>query len=199
MDEASPTTPLLRRNMPAKGPPPVTRLQYISTASIAVLHVLRGIALLACPAMALSGFALPRSRTAFVFTSLLGVRDIVLGGLLALADPRRSYEIYRALGIALFSDSVDTFVWIFVVACSAHLRNPAPEIMSVVLLAILEHLTLWSFDDENDDGPSPSQQATIQVTRLDDQRLRLGMWLEDLKRAESLQQEALSSPKSPAP
>ncbi|KAK8922766.1 hypothetical protein H634G_03786 [Metarhizium anisopliae BRIP 53293] len=199
MEEASPTTPLIRREEPKPQVlPAVTRLQYIATAVIAALHIVRGIALLVCPAVALSSFAEPTSSTAFFFTSLLGVRDIILGGLLTLADPRRSYEIHRALGIALFSDSVDTFVLIFVVACSAHLKNPAPEIISVVLLAVLEHLTLWSFDEEDDDGLSPSQQATIQVTRLDDKRLRLGMWLEELKQAESLQEDLLSTPESPA-
>ncbi|KAG8410049.1 hypothetical protein J3458_019120 [Metarhizium acridum] len=199
MEEASPTTPLLQREEPTpKVLPAVTRLQYISTATIAALHILRGIALLVCPAVALSSFAEPASSTAFFFTSLLGVRDIILGGLLTLADPRRSYEIHRALGIALFSDSVDMFVLIFVVACSARLKNPVPEIISVVLLAILEHLTLWSFDEDEDDGLSPSQQATIHVTRLHDKRLRLGMWLEDLKRAESLQEAALSTSESPA-
>lgn len=193
MDQASPTTPLLHREVPAQVPPPVTRLQYVSTAVIAALHILRGLALLAAPAIVLSSFSIPKSSTAFFFTSVLGVRDIVLGGLLALADPRRSYEIHRALGMALFSDSVDTFVLIFVVACSAHLKNPAPEIISVVILAILEHLTLWSFDDD-DDCPPASQQAIVHVTRLEDKRLRLGMWLEDLKRAEEVQQEDVQSP-----
>lgn len=79
---------------------------------------------------------------------------------------------------------------IFVVACSAHIRNPAAEIISVVILAVLEHLTLWSFDDD-DDGPSASQQAIVHVARIEDKRLRLGMWLEDLKRAEEVHQEAV--------
>lgn len=189
MEEASPTTPLLKREAPDGTPPaPMTRLQHVSTAVIAALHIVRGVALLVCPGIALSSFAVPTSSVAFVFTSLLGMRDIVLGGLLALANPHRIYEIHRALGIALFSDSVDTFVLIFVVACSVHLKNPAPEIISVVLLAILEHLTLWSFDDGEDDAPSPSQQATVYFARLEDKRLRLGMWLEDLKRAEQVQE-----------
>jgi hypothetical protein len=177
----------------------VTKNQYIATAVIATLHLLRGVALLACPAIALSSFAAPTSTVDLFFTSLLGIRDIIVGGLLAVADHRRSYEIHRALGIALFSDSVDTFVLIFVVACSAQLRAPAPEMICVVLLAIMEHLTLWSFDDGDDDGPtpSPSQQATVYVARLEDKRLRLGMWLEDLKRAESVHEEAI--PSSPGP
>ncbi|KHN99826.1 uncharacterized protein MAM_02679 [Metarhizium album ARSEF 1941] len=197
MADASPTTPLIRRQDPPQVLPQVTRLQHISVAAVAVLHMLRGAALLACPAIALSSFAVSRSSTAIFFTSLLGVRDIVLGGLLVLADHRRGYEMHRALGIALFSDSVDTFVLIFAVACSARLKIPVPEMLSVVLLAILEHLTLWSFDDENDDVPGPFHEATVHVSRLDDKRLRLGMWLDDLKRAESLQEDAFSSSKSP--
>lgn len=140
----------------------------------------------------LAGFAIPESKLAFVFTSLLGVRDIVLGALILMADARRSHEVQRALGVALFSDSIDTFALIFVVASSLSRRNPVPEILSVALLALLEHLTLWSFGDDDEDVPSPSYQAIIQVDRLEGKKLRLGMWLEDLKRAEEAEQQSLA-------
>ncbi|KAG6006710.1 hypothetical protein E4U21_006785 [Claviceps maximensis] len=211
------TTPLLiqREVVPIVPLPPVTGLQYIASSVIATLHLLRGFALISSPALVLSGFALPLSRSApaVFFTSLLGVRDVVLGGLLASADARRGYEVQRALGIALFSDSIDTFVLIFVVACSWTRRSPVPEIVSVAMLAILEHLTLWSFGDDEDDEDGgvacadktngneahdmrrgrrtsrPSYQAIVQVDRVYDRRRRLGMWLEDLKRAEEVEVE----------
>lgn len=194
MNSALVTTPLLaRREMAFSDTPPVTRFQYAASSVIATLHLLRGFALVTFPATVLAGFALPKSGPAFLFTTVLGVRDVVLGGLLATADARRGYEVQRALGIALFSDSIDTFVLIFVVACSWNRRNPVPEIISVALLAILEHLTLWSFGDDDDDGPSPSYQAVVQIDRLEDKRLRLGKWLEDLKRAEDVERQSLSS------
>ncbi|KAG5979488.1 hypothetical protein E4U54_006921 [Claviceps lovelessii] len=222
------TAPLLvQRELRPVVPPPVTRLQYLASSVIATLHLLRGVALITSPALVLAGFGfalLPgRSGAAVFFTTLLGLRDVLLGGLLATADARRGYEVQRALGIALFSDSIDTFVLIFVVACSWSRRNPVPEIVSVALLAVLEHLTLWSFgddeydeddedeneeddDDDDDDDNSnnlnargaqharpktrPSYQAIVQMDRLHDQRRRLGMWLEDLKRAEEVEVEA---------
>ncbi|KAG5917946.1 hypothetical protein E4U61_002210 [Claviceps capensis] len=193
------TTPLLvQREVAIVVPPPVTRLQYLASSLIATLHLLRGLALFTFPALILAGFALPKSNSAFFFTPLLGVRDIVLGGLVAIADTRRGYEVQRALGIALFSDSIDTFVLIFVVACSGNRRNPVPEIVSVALLAILEHLTLWSFADDDDEvyGPSPSYQAIVQVERVHDRHIRLGMWLEDLKRAGDVEQQSLYSHKT---
>ncbi|KAG5976066.1 hypothetical protein E4U55_007504 [Claviceps digitariae] len=208
------TTPLLiQREVVAIVPPPVTKLQFLASSVIATLHLLRGFALITSPALVLAGFApLPsRSVPAVVFTSLLGLRDVVLGGLLATADARRGYEVQRALGIALFSDSIDTFVLIFVVACSWTRRNPVPEIVSVALLAMLEHLTLWSFGDDDDmdmdennnnDNACDAQQrgrpksrasyqAIVQVDRLHDKRRRLGMWLEDLKRAEEVEEAAV--------
>ncbi|KAK2591387.1 hypothetical protein QQS21_010931 [Conoideocrella luteorostrata] len=196
MKQALETTPLIQREVAVPvAPAAVTRVQYVASSVIATLHLLRGFALVIFPATVLAGFALPKSYPAFLLTTILGVRDIVLGGLLLMTDAGRSYEVQRALGIALFSDSIDTFVMIFVVACSGSGRNPVAEIVSVALLAILEHLTLWSFGDDDDDGPSPSYQAVLQVDRLEDKRLRLGMWLEDLKRAEEAEQQGLSSPK----
>ncbi|KAG5981232.1 hypothetical protein E4U43_006636 [Claviceps pusilla] len=218
------TAPLLvRRELRPVVPPPVTRLQYLASSVIATLHLVRGVALMTSPAFVLAGFGfalLPGRPGAAVFlTTLLGLRDVLLGGLLAKADARRGYEVQRALGIALFSDSIDTFVLIFVVACSWSRRNPVPEIVSVALLAVLEHLTLWSFgddeydeddedededEDENDQDNNnlyargaqharpktrPSYQAIVQMDRLHDQRRRLGMWLEDLKRAEEAEAE----------
>ncbi|KAG5915659.1 hypothetical protein E4U42_007955 [Claviceps africana] len=202
------STPLVRQEEEAVVPTPVTRLQYLASSVIAALHLLRGVALFTSPSLVLAGFALPsRSGPALFLTCLLGLRDVVLGGLVAAADARRGYEVQRALGMALFSDSVDTFVLIFVVACSWTRRNPVLEIVSVALLAMLEHLTLWSFGDDDDDmdgmnngngtgtgalGPTsrPSYQAIVQVERIHDRRRRLGMWLEDLKRADDVQLQA---------
>ncbi|GAO17974.1 uncharacterized protein UV8b_00981 [Ustilaginoidea virens] len=202
----SPITPLLHHQHPssspgAPGPPSVTRLQYLASSAVSALHLLRSLALLAIPNVVLAGFAVPASGPGLVLTTVLGLRDMLLAGLILMADPQRSYEVQRALGVALFSDSIDTFVLIFVVACSSGRRNPVPEIVSVALLAILEHLTLWSFGDDDDDDddygrPGPCYQAIVRVDRLEDKRLRLGMWLEDLKRAEQGEQQALLSKSS---
>ncbi|KAG5921694.1 hypothetical protein E4U53_003768 [Claviceps sorghi] len=213
------STPLVRQEVAGAVAKPVTTLQHLASSVIAALHLVRGFALFTFPAVVLSGFTLPsRSGPALFLTCLLGLRDVVLGGLVAAADAHRGYEVQRALGMALFSDSVDTFVLIFVVACSWTRRNPVLEIVSVALLAMLEHLTLWSFgdDDDGDDddnnnsvdggggggggginhngaiGPPsrPSYQAIVQVDRIHDRRRRLGMWLEDVKRAEVVQLQA---------
>ena len=194
MDPVSETTPLLHpeAGFAVDQPPVTTRLQRWATSLLATLHVLRGLALVACPAAVLAIFSVPESSYAFFLTIVLGVRDAMLGGLLAMADPNRSHEIPRALAIALASDAVDTFIIIFVAASHGDHKSPVLGILSVALLAILEHCTLWSFG--RDDPPTTSihfRQAIVQTDRLEGKRLRLGMWLEDLKRAEQGQHQSL--------
>ncbi|PFH56308.1 hypothetical protein XA68_16755 [Ophiocordyceps unilateralis] len=166
------------------------RVQRIAVSVFAALHIARGLLCLAYPATSsgrLSGLVVgegERSGATYLLSALLGVRDALLGGLLATADRRCGHELRRALAVNLLSDAADTFLLIFAAACAWQRgRTPAAEIAVVATMAILEHLTLWSmaapYDGANRSGAA-AYEARLQAH--EDKQLRLDMWLADMRR-----------------
>lgn len=189
----------------------VNRAQRIVIAVLAALHISRGILLLALPAL---GLGLPGlvdlppplsgngagdgASLVLLVSGLLGVRDVVLGGLLAMADRRSDREVRRALAVNLLSDAVDTFVLIFAAACwRQHRHSPVAEIGVVATLAIVEHVTLWTMAADHEGGAyRPAAAVAAYQSRLqasEDKQLRLDMWFADMRRSEEMRQ-----PSSPA-
>ncbi|RCI09614.1 hypothetical protein L249_4004 [Ophiocordyceps polyrhachis-furcata BCC 54312] len=125
-----------------------SRLQRIAVKGLASLHILRGLLCLAYPAASsglLSGLLVggERSGATNLLSALVGVRDVLLGCLLATASG--SHDVRRALAVNLVSDAADTFILIFAAACAWQRgATPVAEIGVVASVAILEHLTLWS-------------------------------------------------------
>ncbi|KAM4058931.1 hypothetical protein HRG_008192 [Hirsutella rhossiliensis] len=168
----------------------VNRAQRIAIAVLAALHIARGIILLAFPALGLglpglvdlppplsgaSGSGGEGASLVLLVSGLLGVRDVLLGGLLATADRRSDREVRRALAVNLLSDAADTFVLIFAAACwRQHRRSPVAEIGAVATLAIVEHVTLWTMAADHEGGAS------------EDKKLRLDMWFADMRRDEEM-------------
>lgn len=186
---ADPTIPLLRP-APAPAPVPLSGLQRFAVSTFAIIRIVRGLSFILYPALGLSSFDIPQSGATFLLGSLLGSRDLLLGGLLYTADRRIRREVRRALAVNLLSDAMDTFILIFSAACSWHWRNPLVEIIAVAVLTLLEHLTLWSMSDEEEDN-SKGYQTMLQGR--EDQKLRLDSWLTDLRRAEEQQPAVASS------
>lgn len=171
-----PTVPLLRAATPAT--PPLSSLQRFAVRAFAVIRILRGFAFMLYSAVFFSDFEIPRGNATFLLGNLLGSRDLLLGGLLYTADPRVLREVRRALTVNLLSDATDTVVLIFSAACSSHSRNPIAEIVAVAVLTILEHLTLWSMCDEEEEL-SKGYQTMLQAN--EDQKKRLSSWLSELR------------------
>ncbi|PHH88200.1 hypothetical protein CDD83_7847 [Cordyceps sp. RAO-2017] len=199
------TTPLLYGTVPPGAPEPmaeptarpapatasVNRLQRTAVGLFAGLHILRGLFCLAYPASGLSSFDLPRSGATFLLSALLGVRDMLLGGLLATATTTTcsagdgdgndnggggckeggggcagsrcgaDRELRRALAVNLLSDAADTFILIFSAACAWQRRNPVAEIGVVATMAILEHLTLWTMAAGSDSAGSTVRNQAV--------------------------------------
>ena len=183
--ETDPTVPLLRRNAPPP-PPPLNGVQRFAITFFSAVRIARGLCFIAWPALGLSSFDIPQTGATFLLGSLLGSRDLLLGGLLWTADQHFPREVRRALLANLLSDAMDTFILIFSAACSWHWRNPFIEIAIAAVLAILEHLTLWSMSDDDDRGdPTAGYAAGVQA--VEDKKRRLDTWLTELRMAEAAQ------------
>lgn len=194
---ASVRTSLLRRT--GLDPPPapeadpaaadVSPLQRFAVGALAALHILRGLCFLAYPASGISPLELPRDGATSLLSALLGVRDALLGGLLATADSRTgSGEVHRALAASLVSDAADTFILIFAAACAWQRSSPIGGIGVVAVMAIVEHLTLWSMGIDEAAGPGAVAAYQARLQAREDKKLRLDMWLADMRRTEELRQ-----------
>ncbi|KAF4123027.1 hypothetical protein GMORB2_6575 [Geosmithia morbida] len=181
------TDPLLGKDDP---PPPLSRLQRFAITFFSLVRLLRGLCFIAWPAILLSSFEIPQNGASFMLGSLLGSRDLLLGGLLYTADMLSIREVSRALVTNLLSDAMDTFILIFSAACSWHWKNPFIEIGISALLAFLEHLTLYSMSEDDTESPVASYEAGMQAA--EDKNRRLGTWLSELRMAEMQQQDRQS-------
>ena len=194
--ETDPTVPLLRRNAPS--PAPLNAVQRFAITFFSAVRIARGLCFIAWPALGLSSFDMPKTGATFLLGSLLGSRDLLLGGLLWTADLHSPREVRRALLANLLSDAMDTFILIFSAACSWHWRSPFVEIGVAAVLAILEHLTLWSMSDD-DGGVDPTAGYVAGVQAVEDKNRRLDTWLTELRMAEAAQQQQQQlSPQRPA-
>jgi hypothetical protein len=66
-----------------------------------------------------------------------------------------------------------------------HWRNPIIEIAVVAVMAIAEHLTLWSMSDADEGDGAMGYQKRLQAS--EDKKMRLDTWLLELRRAEESQ------------
>jgi hypothetical protein len=201
--------PLLRATAaPIKAAPALSGLQRFLINFFATVRIIRGLTFMVWPALILSSFEIPRSGATFLLGALLGSRDLLLGGLLLTADdgPAASAvtpvlrEVRRALLANLLSDAMDTIILIFAAACSWHWRNPVIEILAVAIMALLEHLTLFSMSDDDDHVDYTKGYQTM-LRATEDKKNRLDSWLTELRMVEEQQrqQQAVAPPTATAP
>lgn len=168
-------------------------LQRTAVTSFSVVRIARGLCFLAWPALGLSSFDIPESGATFLLGCLLGSRDLLIGGLLWTADTTSRRETSRAVLISLLGDALDTCILIFSAACAWHWRNPVVEILAVALLAIAEHLTLYSMSEDefentkNGGGAAAAYSAGLQA--MEDKKRRMDAWLAEMRVAEAAQQQ----------
>ncbi|KAF7560932.1 hypothetical protein G7046_g3187 [Stylonectria norvegica] len=175
------TTPLLPITVAiSPDPPPTSRLQRSAIATFSILRLLRGISLVAYPRFGLYALDIPASGPAFMLTSMLGVRDILIAGMLYTADVGSRLEVSRALTMNLLSDAMDAFVLIFYTAWSSNWGNPLGAIIVTALMAVLEHLTLWSMSDVEGTASRPRYMED------DGKRMRTNAWLSQLRPCEQM-------------
>lgn len=190
MSAFSACTPLLQHLKPVSPQP--SRLQGFAIHLFAVLHIVRGLCLVFYPAIGLSGVQLTYCDDAYPLGSLLGVRDVLLGGLLFTAGHHSLSQMRRVLAVLLLGDAADTFILIFWAACSWHRRAPVPEIVIWALTALLEHLTLWSMD-----ASETQAHDLIREQTQGNAKLRLKTWLSETARGHPLDDS--TAPRVPAP
>lgn len=171
------TTPLLP---PAAGPPtetaqdppPLTRTQTIFIKTISLLRLLRGILLLTYPKAPLSLLLIPPSTGTFQLSSHLGVRDILIAALLLTAPTR--LETSRALVLNLLSDAIDAFVLVFYSTFEKRWEGPLAVIIGTAVVAVAEHLTLWSMSEAEARGEGGRSVREVKMARM-------GAWLRELR------------------
>lgn len=176
---------------PAPSPFKLGPLQRFAIATFAVIRILRGVAFFAWPALGLSSFDIPESGATFLLGCMIGSRDLLIGGLLWTADPASRRETVRAVLISLLGDAIDTCILIFSAACMYHWRNPVVEIIALSVLAIAEHLTLYSVSEDEYDsvrgGGAAAYTAGLQA--MEDKKRRMDAWLADMRTAETAQSQ----------
>lgn len=167
---AEPTTPA--------EPPPLslTRPQHIAVKTFSVLRFLRGLILLTYPQAGLWALAVPSSSATFMLASLIGVRDMLIAGLLFTAPAASRMEVSRALVLNLLSDAVDAFVLVFYSTFSKRWENPLAVIIVTAVMAIAEHLTLWSMSEAEAGGRAEARPSIQEVKAT-----RMTAWLRDLR------------------
>lgn len=188
--------PLLRAQVKAKPAPPLNGLQRFALGLFSTVRIIRGLTFIVWPALGLSSFDIPQTGATFLLGSLLGSRDLLLGGLLLTADDRSTVagsapnlrEVRRALLVNLLSDAMDTLILIFAAACSWHWRNPVVEILAVAILAIMEHLTLFSMADDDDEVDHTKGYQTMMRT-MEDRKDRMETWLAEMRALEEQQRQ----------
>lgn len=204
MENDPAATPLLRHGpepIVIDGPTPAPKthtlsgLQRFAILTFSVLRIIRGLCFIIYPALSVDSLDMPESPSnTIILGSLLGVRDLLLGGLLYTADESLEREVRRALVVNLLSDAMDTFILIFSAACSADWEHRVAEIIAVAVLALLEHLTLFSMGDDEElerlmmarHRPAGAMAGGYQTMLLEshDKKMRLETWLTELRFAE---------------
>ncbi|KAF5017534.1 hypothetical protein F66182_10535 [Fusarium sp. NRRL 66182] len=190
-DSASPLLPISTPTAvasPYADPPPqpepsaASHVQRFAIATFALARFLRGASLVAYPRFGLWAVDIAPDGSAYMLASMIGIRDILLSGLLytsdtasAAIDPAARREVTRALATNLFSDALDAFVLIFYAAWSDDWGNPIAVIVISAVMAIFEHLTLWSYSE---DDWAANEQASLG----DDKKARMNAWLRELER-----------------
>lgn len=172
-------TPLFARQSPDPPPSVANDIQRLAIATFSVVRLLRGLSLIAYPRFGLWALDIPPDGSAYMLASLIGVRDVLLAGFLYTADtpsdPTARREVTRALVVNLLSDALDAFVLIFYAAWSADWGNPVAVIVISAVMAILEHLTLWSLSEDE-------WNALDHRSLEDDKKARMNAWLRELER-----------------
>ncbi|CAM1503308.1 Fc.00g080840.m01.CDS01 [Cosmosporella sp. VM-42] len=169
------TTPLLAGVAP--DPPPMTRLQRGAVTAFSVLRFLRGVSLIVYPKFGLYALDVEPTGSAYMLTSLIGVRDLLIAGLLYTADSASRLELSRALVVNLLSDAMDAFLLIFYTAWSSNWGNPLAVIIVTAAMAIFEHLTLWSLSEIDQRSEPRARFEEIKASRM-------SAWLRELRRCE---------------
>ncbi|KAF5985519.1 hypothetical protein FBULB1_2826 [Fusarium bulbicola] len=167
---------------PPPAPTAANHVQRFAITTFSVLRFARGVSLIAYPRFGLWALDIAPDGSAYMLASLIGIRDILLSGLLytsdttnAATDSAARREVTRALATNLFSDALDAFVLIFYAAWSDDWGNPIAVIVISAVMAIFEHLTLWSLSEDD--------WAAHEYGSLgDDKKARMNAWLRDLER-----------------
>ncbi|CAJ0541511.1 Ff.00g080870.m01.CDS01 [Fusarium sp. VM40] len=169
---------------PPPEPTAASHVQRFAIATFSLARFLRGVSLIAYPRFGLWALDIAPDGSAYMLASLIGIRDILLSGLLyttdtanASTDPSARREVTRALATNLFSDALDAFVLIFYAAWSDDWGNPIAVIVISAVMAIFEHLTLWSYSEDDWAGQEGCSLG-------DDKKARMNAWLRELERYE---------------
>lgn len=184
--DASPPQLLPQLQQQLQPPEPFSsRLQRAAIAAFSLARFLRGLSLVLYPRFGLYALDVPSDGASCMLASLIGVRDMLLAGLLHTADASGALagdlaarrELARALTVNLLSDAVDAFVLIFYAAWSSDWGNPLTVIVVTAVMAILEHLTLWSLSEDE-------WEALEHRSLEEDKVSRMNAWLRELGRYE---------------
>ncbi|KAG4282997.1 hypothetical protein FPRO06_09670 [Fusarium proliferatum] len=167
---------------PLPAPTAANHVQRFAITTFSLARFARGVSLIAYPRFGLWALDIAPDGSAYMLASLIGIRDILLSGLLytsdttnAATDSAARREVTRALATNLFSDALDAFVLIFYAAWSDDWGNPIAVIVISAVMAIFEHLTLWSLSEED--------WAAHEYGSLgDDKKARMNAWLRELER-----------------
>ncbi|KAF9776669.1 hypothetical protein IL306_005136 [Fusarium sp. DS 682] len=167
---------------PPPAPTAANHVQRFAITTFSLARFARGVSLIAYPRFGLWAVDIAPDGSAYMLASLIGIRDILLSGLLytsdttnAAIDPSARREVIRALATNLFSDALDAFVLIFYAAWSDDWGNPIAVIVISAIMAIFEHLTLWSLSED--------EWAAHEYGSLGgDKKARMNAWLRELER-----------------
>ncbi|KAF7555828.1 hypothetical protein G7Z17_g1939 [Cylindrodendrum hubeiense] len=167
------------------------RIQRTAISTFSLVRFFRGLSLVVYPRFGLYALDVPSDGASCMLASLIGVRDIMLAGLLHTADvtnalegdPYARREVSRALAVGLLSDAVDAFVLIFYAAWSDDWGNPMTVIIITAVIALLEHLTLWSLSED--------EWEQLDHRSLEEDKVsRMNAWLRELARYEPTRPES---------
>ncbi|KAH7143775.1 hypothetical protein EDB81DRAFT_506663 [Dactylonectria macrodidyma] len=167
------------------------RIQRIAISTFVLVRFFRGLSLVVYPRFGLYALDVPPDGSSCMLASLIGVRDILLAGLLHTADVKAALdgdafarrEVSRSLAVGLLSDAVDAFVLIFYAAWSDDWGNPMSVIIVTAVVALLEHLTLWSLSEDEWDALEHRSLEEDKVSRMN-------AWLRELGRYELARPES---------
>ncbi|KAH7159772.1 hypothetical protein B0J13DRAFT_519216 [Dactylonectria estremocensis] len=167
------------------------RIQRVAISTFVLVRFFRGLSLVVYPRFGLYALDVPSDGSSCMLASLIGVRDILLAGLLHTADVKAALdgdtfarrEVSRSLAVGLLSDAVDAFVLIFYAAWSDDWGNPMTVIIVTAVVALLEHLTLWSLSEDEWD-------ALEHRSLEEDKQSRMNAWLRELGRFEQSRPES---------
>ncbi|ODA81121.1 hypothetical protein RJ55_04084 [Drechmeria coniospora] len=181
------------RDPPTAPPRPtghaMTRLQHATVCTFAAVHILRGVGLIAYPGVKALLSSASIDPSLHLFCAFVGLRDVLLGGVLAMSLRRREGEAHGALAAMLLSDAVDTFVLIFAEAATTGAwRGPRPVVViaAVAALATVEHMTLWSMAGDGPAVPGGDSRAhQLRILGGEDKMARLDSWMLEMQRAET--------------